>query len=229
MVGKVQVVEAEGGHQRGMVRGDEVGVVAKVRIGGRQAFRVVVCRCSRRAGRIVDQRTLQLVGDDAELIAAHVQQRVDAGLDAHRIGRGDELAIGDQAQLMCAGNDPLRIGRGDILPQPQHARAQVRSVVDLARGVFRAQFRGMRAFMQLCGPLAVAHQQAPVVGGADGVEQVEVRRRICRKIDVAAMVVAARDDGSDTHVEIGVGLSLAVHPGKAVDEAGDEGTFRCSR
>ena len=87
MIGKVQVEEAEGGHQRRVMRGDEVSVVAQVRIGGRQMLGVVVGRGGRRAVGIVDERPLQFVGNDAQFVAAHVQQRVDAGIDADAVGR----------------------------------------------------------------------------------------------------------------------------------------------
>ncbi len=162
-------------------------------MGGRCSGVVVGCH-GRRAVGIVDERALQFVGNDAEFVAAHVQQRVDSGIDADAIGRGDEFAVGDQAELMGAGNDPLRIGGGDIPAQPQNARAQVRGVVDLAGGVFRAELDGMRAFTEFRGPVAVAHQQAPVVGGADGVEQIEVRAGVGVEVDVAAAVVAAGDE-----------------------------------
>ncbi len=42
------------------------------------------------------------------------------------------------------------------------------------------------------------------------------------EIDEAALAVGAGDDRGDAHIEIGVGLRLGVHAGKAVDEAGDE-------
>ena len=80
---------------------------------------------------------LQLVGNDAELIAAHVQQHIDAGLDADAVGRGDEFAVGDEAQLVGVGDDPLRIGGGEVARRARHARAQMRGVVELARGVLR--------------------------------------------------------------------------------------------
>ncbi len=76
--GQIEIEEAERGHQRRVMRGDEVAVVAKVRIGGRQMLGVVVSRGGRRAVGIVDQRALQFVGNHAEFVTAHVQQRVHA-------------------------------------------------------------------------------------------------------------------------------------------------------
>ena len=123
---------------------------------------------------------------------------------------------------MGTGDDPLRIGGGKVPAEPQNARAEMCGGVDLVGRVFRTEFDGMRAFTEFRGPVAVAHQQAPVVGRADRVEQIEVRAGIGVEVDVTAAVVAAGNDGGDAHVEIGVGLPLAVHAGKAVDQAGDE-------
>jgi hypothetical protein len=49
-----------------------------------------------------------------------------------------------------------------------------------------------------------------------------VRAGLGAGIDEAAFRVGAGDDGGDAHVEVGVGLGLGVHAGKAVDETGDE-------
>ena len=84
MVGQFDVVEAEGGHERGMMRGEEARVIAQVQIGGRNALGVVVGGSGRGAVGVVDQGTLQLVGNDAEIVVVHVRQRVDAGLDCRR-------------------------------------------------------------------------------------------------------------------------------------------------
>ena len=64
------------------------------------------------------------------------EQRVHAGLDADAVGRGDELAVGDQAHLVGAGDDPLRIGGGEMGGEQKNARAEVRGVGHLAGGVF---------------------------------------------------------------------------------------------
>ena len=90
MAGQLGVVEAEGGHERGVMRGEEAGVVAQVQIGGRNALGVVVGGGGRGAVGIVDQRALQLVGNDAQIVAVHERQRVHAGLDADAIRRGDK-------------------------------------------------------------------------------------------------------------------------------------------
>ncbi len=123
---------------------------------------------------------------------------------------------------MGAGNDPLRIGGGDVPAKPKHARAQMCSGVDLVGGVFRAELDGVRAFTEFRGPVAVTHQQAPVVCGADRVEQIEVRAGVGGEVDVTAAVVAAGDHGGHAHVEVRIGLALAVHPGKSIHKAGDE-------
>ena len=73
---------AERGHQGGVMPGQEVRVFAPVGIGGRQVLGVVICRGGRRALGIVDQRGLQFVRNHAQLVAAHVQQRIDSRLDA---------------------------------------------------------------------------------------------------------------------------------------------------
>ena len=131
MVGQVEIIEAEGGHQRGVVGGDEVRVVAQVRIGGRQMLGVVVGGGGGGAVGVVDQGALQFVGNHAEFVAAHVQQRIHAGFDANAVGRGDEFAVGDEAQLVGMGDDPLRVGGGDDR-QPSHSTRVPRCAVSLS-------------------------------------------------------------------------------------------------
>src|SRR5258708_3558980 len=46
-----------------------------------------------------------------------------------------------------------------------------------------------------------------------------MRRRARGEIDVAAAAVGARYYGCDAHVEIGVGFSLAAHPGETINQA----------
>ena len=128
-VGQTLEIDAEGGHQRGVMRGEEARVGAEVQVAGRQMLGVVVGGVGGGAVGIFDQRPLQLVGNDAQLVAAHVQQRIDAGLDADAIGRGNELAVGDEAQLVGVGNDPLRVGGGEVGAEPEDARAEVGGVV----------------------------------------------------------------------------------------------------
>ena len=65
-------------------------------------------------------------------------------------------------------------------------------------------------------------QQAPVVGGADCVHQIQMWAGVGGQIDEAVFVVAARHHRGDAHIEIGVGLALAVHARIAVDQAGDK-------
>jgi len=219
---KVQVIQAERGHKRSVVHGDEVPVVAIVGIGGRQVFGVIVCGGCRRAIGVADKRTLEFVGDDTNFVATHVQQDIDSGVDADSVGRGDEFAVGGKSELVGAGDDPLRVGGGDIPAEPEDASAEFSSGVDLLRGVFGVEFSWMGAFAQLCGPLVVTDKEAPVIGGTDGVEQIEVRFRIRREVDMAAVIVTAGHDGGDAHVEVGTGLGLAIHTGEAIDEAGDD-------
>ena len=57
---------------------------------------------------------------------------------------------------------------------------------------------------------------------ADGVEQINVRAGIGAEVDVTAASVGAGHHRGDAHVEIGIGLGLAVHPGEAVDQAGND-------
>src|SRR5579872_6515630 len=49
-----------------------------------------------------------------------------------------------------------------------------------------------------------------------------MRAGIRGKIDATAAIVATGNNGGHTHVEMGAGLSLAVHPGKAVDQPGNK-------
>ena len=109
-------------------------------MGGRRCG-VVVGRVCRRAVGIVNQRPLQLVGNHAQIVAVHVQQAVHAGLDAHRVGRGNKLPISDQPQLVSAGNDQLRVGGGNLGPQQNNARPQPRGVVELQSRVARDSAR----------------------------------------------------------------------------------------
>ena len=175
MARQLRKVNAEGGHQRGMVGGQKAGVAAQLRVGGGQALGVVVGRGRGRALGVFHQRPLQLVGNHAQLVPPHVNQRVHAGLDAHIVGRGDKLAIGDQAHLARARHDPLGIGGGDVVAQPDGARSQPGGVVELAKRVFGAQLGRPAQLPQLQRPLRPLGQQAPVVGRADRVHQVEVR------------------------------------------------------
>src|SRR5580658_3159563 len=152
---------------------------------------VVVGGDSRGAGGVIDERTLQFVGDDAELVAAHVQQGVDAGLDADAVGSGDELAVGDEVELAGVRDDPLRIGGGDVAADPDHARAEVSCVFKLAGGVFGTKLDGTRAFAKFRRPLRLISEQAPVVRGSNGVEQIKVRLGVGGRINVAAACVGA--------------------------------------
>ena len=112
MTGKLDIVEAELGHERGMVRGEEVRVVAQTGVSGRDALRVVVGGVGGGAFGIVDERALELVGNDAKIVVVHADESIDAGFIADAVGRGHELAVGGKTHLMRAGNDPLRVGGG---------------------------------------------------------------------------------------------------------------------
>ena len=187
MVGQLDVVEAEGGHERGVVRGEEVRVVAQARIGGRNALGVIVGGVGGGAVGIVDERALQLVGNDAEVVAVHLQQRIDAGLDADAIGRGDKVAVGDEAQLVGAGDDPLGVGGGEcgVSSSTRVPRCAVSAIWRAVSS--RAELGGMRALAQLGDPLGMAREQAPVVGDADGVDEINVRAGLGAGIDEAAL------------------------------------------
>ena len=71
--------------------------------------------------------------------------------------------------------------------EQQHARADVRGVDHLARGILRAELDGMRAFAELRDPLGMACEQAPVVGDADGIDGINVRAGLGAGIDKAAL------------------------------------------
>src|ERR1700739_5157567 len=98
MIGKIQVKKAESGHQGSVMLGDEMPGVAEVRITWRQMCGVVVGRRCGAAVGIVDERTLQFVGNDAKLIAAHLQQRVNAGVDANSVGGRKEFHAGEECK-----------------------------------------------------------------------------------------------------------------------------------
>ena len=188
--------------------GQKAGVAAQVQVGGRQALGVVVGGDGGRALGVFHQRPLQLVGNNAQLIAAHVEQHIHAGLDAHLVGSGDEFAISDQAQLVRAGDNPLGIGGGEVVAQPDGARSQPGGVGELAEGVSGLSSTGRAPSLQLERPLGALGQQAPVVGRADRVQQVEMRSGRGGKIDNAAPGVAGSDHRGYAHVEVGVGLAL---------------------
>jgi hypothetical protein len=115
MIGQLKEIDAEGRHERGMMRGDKAGVGSHVRISGREPLGVVVGGgCGWSLG-IVDERALQFVRNHAKFVAAHVEQHVDAGLNADAVGRSNELAVGDEARLVGVGNDPLGVGGSQIL------------------------------------------------------------------------------------------------------------------
>ena len=71
MAGQFSVIEAEGGHECGVMRGEEAGVVAQAQIGGRNALGVVVSGDCGGAVGIVDQRALQLLGNHAQIVVVH--------------------------------------------------------------------------------------------------------------------------------------------------------------
>ena len=81
-------------------------------------------RAGRRAVGIIDERPLQLVGNDAEIVLVHAYEGVDACLDADPIGRCDELAVCDEAQFVGMGNDPLRVGGSEMRGEQENARAE---------------------------------------------------------------------------------------------------------
>ena len=157
------------------MRSDEAGVGADVDVAGGQMFGVVVGGVGGGAAGIFDKGTLQLVGNDAELVAAHVEEDIDAGVDADRIGRGHELAVGGESELMGVGNDPLRVGGGDVGAYPYDAGAEVRGVFELVCGIVGAELDRMRAFAEPGRPTGLSHEQAPVIRRSDGVEEIEVR------------------------------------------------------
>ena len=76
MARQFKKIEAEGGHQRGVVRGQKAGVAAHVRISGGQALGVVVGGGCRRALGIFHQRYGKFVRDEAQLVSAHVHEHV---------------------------------------------------------------------------------------------------------------------------------------------------------
>ncbi len=154
------------------------GVGAHVRIVGRQTFRVIVGGGRGRPFGRVNQGPLQLVGNHAQCIAAHLRQRVNAGLDAHVVRRGDELPIGDQPHLVGMGNNPLGIGSGQVVAQQEHARPQPGGIGELASRILRAQFDWVHALPELESPLRALGQQAPVIGGADRINVIKVRAGI---------------------------------------------------
>jgi hypothetical protein len=66
---------------------------------------------------------LEFVGDDAQQIAAHVQQHVHAGLDADPVRGGGKDAVSYQPQLVGMRHKPLGVGGGNVGAQVEHARA----------------------------------------------------------------------------------------------------------
>ncbi len=192
-----------------------------MRVGRGQPLRIVVSRVGGRSFGVFNQRPLQLVGNDAQFVSAHLQQRIHAGLNADGIGRGDELPVSGQPHLAGVGDDPLRVGSGQIVAEQQRPRSQPRGICELARGIFRAQLSGAPTLSQLEGPLRTLGQQAPVVGGADRIEQIEVRAGVDAEIDSPMAVVAAGNHRGNPHVKVGVGLILRCHAGKAIHQPWD--------
>ena len=187
------------------------------------ALGISVCGAVGCALGVINQGHLQLVGNDAELIAAHVQQSIDIGLDGDAVGGGDELTVGDEADLVGVLDNPLGVGGGEVVPEPEDARAEPGGVGELALRVLGTEFDGMAAgIVELLRPFRTTNEQVPVVGRADGVNRVQMGGRTGVEVDATPLRVSAGDDGSDAHVEIGVCLALTVHAGKAIDEAGDE-------
>ena len=80
---QAQIKHAEGGHQGRVMPGEEVRVFAEMGIGGRQMLGIVISRSGRGALRVLHQGRLQLVGNHAQFVAAHVQQHVNPRLHAH--------------------------------------------------------------------------------------------------------------------------------------------------
>jgi len=72
MLRQLRVINAEGGHKRGVMGSQEAGVVTQMLVGGGEALGVVVGRGCGHALRVFHQRPLQLVGDNAQLVTTHV-------------------------------------------------------------------------------------------------------------------------------------------------------------
>src|ERR1019366_5098468 len=126
-----------GGHQRSVMSGQEVGVIANVGVGRRQALGVVVGGRGGGPFGVVSKRTQQFVGNDAQFVAAHVQQRVHAGVNPDAIGRGGKFAVGNKPHLVGVGDDPLGVGGGNVVAQPENLCAQFGGVDHLPQGIFR--------------------------------------------------------------------------------------------
>ena len=113
---QAQVKQAEGRHQGRVMPGQKMGVFAQVHIAGWQMLYVVVRGGRRRSFGIFHERRLQLVGDHAQFVAAHVQEGIDARFNGNFVGSGNEFAVRYQTHLVGACNDPLRIRRRQIMP-----------------------------------------------------------------------------------------------------------------
>ena len=106
--------------------------------------------------------------------------------------------------------------------EQEHARAVVSRVDHLAGCVLRSELDRMRTLAEFRNPLGLPGQKAPVVGDADRVNGIDVWAGLRAGIDEAAFRVGTGDDGRYAHVEIGVGLCLGIHAGKAVNQPGDK-------
>ena len=151
-----------------------------------------------------------------------MDERVDPRLDADTVGRGYEFAVGDEAELVGTRDDPLGIGGGDFMAEEDDAGSESERIVELLAGVLWAKLNDTRALPEPGSPGRIVGEQAPVVGGADGINSIEMGTGIGRVVGYAVAKVAARDHGGDAHVEVGVGLGLGVHAGEAVDKSWDD-------
>src|ERR1039458_8634967 len=142
-----------------MMCGDEASIVAQMRISRWKTLGVIIGRGCGWTFRIIHERTLQLVGNHAELITTHMQERVNTGFDSYLVGRCYKFAVRDQTHLMSVGDDPLRIGCGEIVAEPKHLGSQFLGIHKLPQRILGTQFNGAWSLPQFLRPSIVARSE----------------------------------------------------------------------
>ena len=51
-------------------------------------------------------------------------ERINTGLNANDVRRGDKFAVGDEPHLVRVGDDPLSVGGGEVGAKPKNAGAE---------------------------------------------------------------------------------------------------------
>jgi len=210
MARQVDIVEAKGGHQRCMVRGQKVGIVGAAQVGrgahagsSRRPYLPTSRRVFKPAAAAVHRETTP------EVVAVHVRQAVHAGLHTYAVGRGHELPVGDQPQLVSTGNDQLGVGWPVTSGPEQDDAASPAGQRSLSSRLASPGLSSTGRAPSLSLPIhsGCLASKLQLSGDADGVNQVEMRAGLATKSTRRVRGHCGPRRWS-RQVQIGIGLPL---------------------